>query len=85
MIWLMIDSSNDSIVKGIETSHFCFKYGWLPRWLDSSCMKQHIGGENFDLEIFSWQVAMMANCKLQMFAQWQQQLSGNNSPGCDRT
>jgi len=29
----------------------------------------------------------MANCKLQMFAQWQQQSNGNNnnSPECDRT
>jgi hypothetical protein len=32
-----------------------------------------MGGENFDLKMFFSQVAMMANCKLQMFAQWQQQ------------
>jgi hypothetical protein len=85
MIWLIMDSSYDSIVRGIETSHFCFKYGWLPRWLHSSCMKQHRRWIFLTWRIVFWQVAMMANCKLQMFAQWQQQSCGNNSPECDRT
>jgi len=49
---------------------FSFKYGWLPRWLHSSCMKYYrwpkfyvfcrwLGNFSF------WRVAMMASCKLQ--------------------
>lgn len=70
MIWLSgwMAPWNGSLQR-VHQPLFFFKYGWLPRWLQSSCMKYYRWLKFYVIcrwlgDFSFWRVTMMASCKI---------------------